>query len=165
MSISLYERDAVELDRLLLDLSNTNPSNGRLLQEKRQALLDFKGLTSEEDLKNRAEAAFQASINYGLDRFADHYETVTDQMDDVTLIFTSAANLARAGEQALLLNRLNSFLDRASKTVAAGKEAIEAIRDMGQITESTADDAIVKIETAYNAWEAVVNIIQGRSPD
>ncbi len=62
MALTLYDRHAAQLDELLTNLANTDPDEAIQLQEGRQALLDFRALTTFEDLEQRADAAVNASI-------------------------------------------------------------------------------------------------------
>ncbi len=153
MALTLYERDAAELDKLLSELSATDPANGLAVQEKRQALLDFKGETTHSDLEDRADAAIKASINQAMSDFAAHFAAVAAQAEDVTSTFKAAVRLAAEGEDNLLVNRLNTHLERANKSLTAGKEFIETIKGLGKIDAAQAQESIAKIEAAYKAWE------------
>ncbi len=155
MSLELYNTESAKLNVLLAQLANTSPTDAMGLQDARRALIDFRGMTSFGDLEDRAEAAVNASITAAAMGFAAHLSSVTAHAEDLAASFKAAADIAQAGEDDLLMNRINGFLDRTVKTVEAGMEAVEKLRDLGKITPGDASDAIARIEAAKDAWEGL----------
>ncbi len=69
--MALYDRHAAQLDELLANLAKTNPDEATQLQEGRQALLNFRALTTFEGLEQRADAAVKASIAKAMSQAKD----------------------------------------------------------------------------------------------
>ncbi|WP_288349444.1 hypothetical protein [uncultured Thalassospira sp.] len=161
MVLTLYDHHAAQLDDLLTDLSQVEPADALELQQARQALLDFKGVTTFEDLELRADAAVKSSIDKALEGFAEHFSAVAAAAESVTSTFKAAEKMAKAGEQELLLNRLNNFLKRTSNTTQAAKDMVSAVKDLGKISSEDAEDAIAKLEAVQAAWVTIRDAVKG----
>ena len=149
MALSQYEKDQAELERLIAVLEATDPVNANALQDAQQALLDFEGITTFDDLERRALSAVQASATNALAGFATHFAAVTENAESLAATFKAAAKLAQEGEKNLFVSRIAGFLDRASKVIDAGKEAVETLQAAG--AAGSASDAIAKIEAVVAA--------------
>ena len=147
------DQDSAELDKLLTALASTNPKNALKIQAARGNLQEFGRRTQCNDLKAKADAAVQASIAQAATGFAAHFSEVTKQADDVTSTFKAATKLANEGQEDLVLNRINNYLNRTIKRVEAVREAVEALRDLGKIDPWEAEAAIEKIEAVAETWK------------
>ena len=149
--MELYDQHSAQLDDLLTALAKTDPKETRRVQSAREDLQKFKRQTSYKDLKDRADAAVKASIAQGAAGFAAHFSAVTAQATDLTSTFKAATKLAKEGEEGLVLNRINNFLERTIKNVEAGKEAVHALQNLGKIDSNSAEVAIEKLEAVVEA--------------
>ncbi len=148
-----YDRDSAQLDQLLTALAKTDPKKTGKIQSAREDLQKFRRRTSFEDLKAKASAAIEASIAQAAAGFAAHFSAVTAQADDVTSTFKAAKKLANEGEADLALSRINNFFDRTIKKVEAVKEALQTLRDLGEIDPKEAEAEIEKIEALAETWK------------
>ena len=151
--MELYDRHSAQLDDLLTALANTDPKKTRNILSAREDLQKFRRRTSFKDLKAKADAAVRASIAQAAAGFVAHFSAVAAQAADVTSTFKAATKLAKEGEKDLALNRINNFFERTIKNVEAGKEAVQALQDLGKIDTNNAGAAIEKIEAAAEAWK------------